>query len=80
MRQLEREMTVKDCATLYCKAICKIHTNLSSIQSQSKRGVDEPWKRREGGQSIILMNFPIERVSQSPQETQKEQSQSQASS
>ena len=81
MLQLERKgKTVYESATLYWKAILKIHTHLSCTQSQSKRGIGEPWNRREGGQSIILMNFPIERVSKSPQEIQNEQSQSQSSS
>ena len=74
------QQLVYNSSTLYCKALQKVHTHLSSIQSQSKRGVDEPWNLRAGGQSIILMNFPMERVSKSPQETQNEQLQSQSSS
>ena len=53
---------------------------LSSMQSQSKSGVEEPWNRSDGGHSIILINFPIESVSKSPQDKQNEQSQSQSSS
>ena len=58
----------------------KTHTYLSSMQSQSKSGVEEPWNRSDGGHSIILINFPIESVSKSPQDKQNEQSHSQSSS
>ena len=56
------------------------HTILLSTQFQSKRGMEEPWKRREGGHSIRRMKPPIERESRSPHEIQKPQSHSQFSS
>ena len=62
------------------KTSLKTHTYLSSMQSQSKSGVEEPWNRSDGGHSIILINFPIESVSKSPQDKQNEQSHSQSSS
>ena len=35
---------------------------------QRARGIHDPWNRREEGHSIILMNFPMDSVSKSPQE------------
>ena len=64
----------------YVKPTNQRCTHLSSIQSQSKRGMEEPWKRREDGHNIRLINFPMESVSKSPQDTQNEHSQSHPSS
>ena len=72
-------ITCLQIGTLVSKPHAK-HTLTCPMQSQSKSGVEEPLNRSDGGHSIILINFPIESVSKSPQDKQNEQSHSQSSS
>ena len=49
----------------------KWKTYLFSIQFQSNRAMEDPWKRREGGHNMSFIKVLVERVSRSRHETQK---------
>ena len=73
------------CRWVWMKITNKIHTGkkhtyLSSIQCQSKGGIEDPWKRRDGRHNMRCIKPPVERVLRSPHEAENPQSHSQFSS
>ena len=65
--------------------VCKAQMNVrvkkkrvTYLSFQSNSGIDEPLNRRDGGHNISRIKVPIDKLSRSPQEAQKPQSQSQS--